>query len=266
MLQLLRCLTTIVLITGLTAAQALATPSSTTTSAPIPTAALTPPVSRAQPGEKSVPGASKQAVQAPRQQESQEQPRQPQSGSQKAKSPSGFIHNHYVLTAVMKMNGYHPQDPTLVIVDKGSHDTYVLQLQNKQVVRVLTISNAIGSTEKPTPPGRYSVLYKKKFPTWIPPVTIDKKQKPVPPYNQTHKNPLGVAAIFLNKDQLALHGTNDPREIRKSVSHGCIRHSNQDISKLYAMVDKGDRVIIIRRFKGTVLNRSDFVLRHKKSA
>lgn len=184
-----------------------------------------------------------------------------------AASQSGpFTNNHYVLTGALKVNGYHPNDPTLIIVDKGSHFTYVLQLQNNEVVRVLTISNAIGSEDKPTPPGRYSILYKKQFPVWIPPKTIDKKQKKVGPYNETHKNPLGVAAIFLDRDQLALHGTNDPKEIRKSASHGCIRHSNSDISTLYGMVHKGDTVMIIRQFRGTVLNKSDFKIRQKKAA
>ena len=183
----------------------------------------------------------------------------------KAATATPFVHNHYVLTGALKVNGYHENDPTVVIVDKGSHSTYVLQLQNNQVTRVLTISNAIGSEEKPTPPGRYFVLSKKQFPTWIPPKTIDKKQKPVPPYNETHKNPLGVAALFLNKDELALHGTNDPKEIRQSASHGCIRHSNSDISRLYGMVHKGDTVMIIRQFRGTVLNKSDFKPRHVKT-
>lgn len=185
--------------------------------------------------------------------------------SQKAVTTTPFINNHYVLTGALKVNGYHLSDPTMVIVDKGSHSTYVLQLQNNQVTRVLTVSNAIGKEDKPTPPGRYYVLSKKQFPTWIPPKTIDKKQKPVPPYNETHKNPLGVAAIFLDKDQLALHGTNDPREIRQSASHGCVRHSNSDISKIYGMVHKGDTVLIIREFRGTVLNKSDFKSRQAKA-
>ncbi|MDR3615279.1 MAG: L,D-transpeptidase [Candidatus Obscuribacterales bacterium] len=193
-------------------------------------------------------------------------PAKPSAPSTKAKAVSGtpFVHNHYVLTGSLKVNGYHPNDPTLVIVDKGSHSTYVLQLQNGEVTRVLTISNAIGSEEKPTPPGRYFVAIKKQFPTWIPPKTIDKEQKPVPPYNETHKNPLGVAAIYLDRDELALHGTNDPGEIRRSASHGCVRHSNADISRLYGMVHTGDEVMIIRQFRGTVLNKSDFKLRHSK--
>ena len=173
-----------------------------------------------------------------------------------------FKNNHFVLSGTMHMNGYHSEDPTVIIVDKGSHSTYALQLQQDKIARVLTISNAIGKEDKPTPFGRYSVARMEKFPKWTPPRSIDKKQKDVPPYNETHKNPLGVAAIFLDRDALALHGTNDPSAIRTSASHGCVRHSNSDISKLFGMVNKGDSVIVIREFRGFVLNRSDFKTRH----
>jgi lipoprotein-anchoring transpeptidase ErfK/SrfK len=181
-----------------------------------------------------------------------------------ASSASPFVNNHYVLSASMSMNGYHAEDPTLVIVDKGSHSTIVLQLQDDKIVRVLTISNAVGNSKKPTPPGRYSIVSKKKDPAWNPPKTI--KHKPVAPYSQTHENPLGVAAIYLNKFDIDLHGTNDPKDIRKSISHGCVRHSNSDIMQLYKMVERGDTVYIIRRFRGTVLNKSDFKPRHHKKA
>lgn len=184
--------------------------------------------------------------------------KQAQRAKAKSAREKAFINNHYVLGPVMKMNGYHSADPTVVIVDKGSHFTHALQLQNRGVVRVLTISNAIGSQDKPTPPGRFVVSSKQKYPEWIPPKTIDPKQKRVKPYNQDRKNPLGVAAIFLNKYELALHGTNEPNMIRKSVSHGCIRHSNSDISQLYGMVRAGTPVYIVRKFRGTVLNKSDF--------
>lgn len=178
--------------------------------------------------------------------------------SASSKRNNAFVNNHFVLGKYMKMNGYHSGDPTVVVVDKGSHFTHVLQLQDRGVVRVLTLSNSIGSKEKPTPPGRYTVAYKKEFPEWIPPKTIDPKQKHVKPYNEDKKNPLGVAAIYLDKYDLDLHGTNDPRNIRKSISHGCVRHSNADISQLYGMVRPGTPVYIVRRFSGTVLNKSDF--------
>jgi len=222
-----------------------------------------PPLKAATPVQSPPPAATSAPAQAPEVPTTAPTTNPPQS--QQAATTTPFINNQYVLTGSLKVNGYHPDDPTMVIVDKGSHSTYVLQLQNNQVTRVLTVSNAIGKEEKPTPPGRYYVLSKKQFPTWIPPKTIDKKQKPVPPYNETHKNPLGVAAIFLNKDELALHGTNDPREIRQSASHGCVRHSNSDISKVYGMVHKGDTVLIISEFRGTVLNKSDFKSRQAQA-
>lgn len=179
-------------------------------------------------------------------------------GSKKPKSDGVFVNNHYVLGSVMKMNGYHSDQPTVVIVDKGSHFTYALQLQDRGVVRVLTISNAIGSQDKPTPSGRYVVTGKKQYPEWIVPKTIKSKKRKYAPYNKDRNNPLGVAAIYLNKYELLLHGTNQPNLIRKSVSHGCIRHSNSDISQLYGMVRTGTPVYVVRRFKGTVLNKSDF--------
>ncbi len=170
-----------------------------------------------------------------------------------------FVNGHYVLTGDFPVNGYHKDAPVVVIVDKSSHFTYALQLQDHKIVRILTISNAVGSADRPTPTGPYFVTQKKMYPVWVPPTSIDPKQKRVPPYNQTHKNPLGVAAIDLSKFDIELHGTNYPGAIRKSVSHGCIRHSNPDILKLYAIVNRGDRVYIVNKFRGKVLNQSDFI-------
>lgn len=178
-----------------------------------------------------------------------------------AKSP--FIRGHYVLTSRIKKNGYHSRRPVVVIVDKGSHMTHVLQLQKlkgkEEVVRVLTVSNAVGKRSRPTSNGRYVVAGKARYPVWVPPKSADPQQKPVPPYNKDSRNPLGIAAIYLNKWDLLLHGTNAPWSIRRSVSRGCIRHSNHDIAILYGMVRRGTPVYIVNRFRGKVINRSDFV-------
>ncbi|MBA3995017.1 MAG: hypothetical protein C0469_15980 [Cyanobacteria bacterium DS2.3.42] len=179
----------------------------------------------------------------------------------KVVSDGVFRNNHYVLKPIMKMNGYHSTQPTVIIVDKGSHNTYALQLQDRGVVRVLTVSNAIGTQDKPTPSGRYVVVAKKKYPEWIVPKTIKGKKRKYKPYNVDSNNPLGVAAVYLNKYEILLHGTNEPNLIRKSVSHGCVRHSNSDISQLYGMVRPGTPVYVVRRFRGTVLNKSDFSAR-----
>ena len=182
-----------------------------------------------------------------------------QLGQSDAANQPPFTNNNYVLTGSFPTNGYHKGVPVVVIVDKSSHFTHVLQLQGDRIVRILTISNNIGSLDTPSPPGRYTVVKTKMYPKWIPPKDIDPKQKPVPPYNETHKNPLGVAAIYLNKFEIDLHGTNQPKLIRKSTSHGCVRHSNSDILKLFAVVNKGNVVYIVDHFRGKVLVRTNFV-------
>ncbi len=50
------------------------------------------------------------------------------------------------------------------------------------------------------------------------------------------RNPVGVAALVLARDKYAIHGTNRPESIGKSVSYGCIRMHNKDITDLYKRV------------------------------
>lgn len=45
-------------------------------------------------------------------------------------------------------------------------------------------------------------------------------------------------------DGYALHGTQQVRQLGRSVSHGCVRLHNDDIERLYEMARVGDEVII----------------------
>ncbi len=175
-----------------------------------------------------------------------------------------FVNGHYVLGPTMRTNGYHSFEPVVVVVDKGSHFTHVLQLQGSEIVRIMTVSNSIGSKDSPTPPGRYWVIKKVLNPCWTPPKNIDPEQKPVQPYDKDKRNGLGVAKISLNKFDIVLHGTNAPNKIRKDVSHGCVRHSNADIMRLYGLVKPGTVVYIVNKWRGKVLNQQDFKINTKK--
>lgn len=177
-----------------------------------------------------------------------------------------FVNGHYVLGPTMKTNGYHSNEPIVVVVDKSSHYTHVLQLQGDEIVRINSLSNSIGKDSTPTPPGRYIVRKKELDPEWIPPKTIDPKQKPVPPYKQDKRNGLGVAKINLDKFEIVLHGTNAPNKIRKNVSHGCVRHSNADIMRLYSVVKPGTVVYIVNKWNGKVLNQEDFGIKKPQIA
>jgi lipoprotein-anchoring transpeptidase ErfK/SrfK len=162
------------------------------------------------------------------------------------------------LTKDMHKNGYHDKDPALIVVDKGAHFTYVLQNQNNRIVIVYRASNAVGKADTPSPPGPYKVADIQKYPVWTPPKSIRKDQKPVKPYNVDSHNPLGVEIIRLNKFGVALHGTNDPTSIRSDASHGCVRHSNDDILKIASMVRVGTTVIITDKFVGTKISKDMF--------
>ncbi len=68
----------------------------------------------------------------------------------------------------------------------------------------------------------------------IPPVGT--RQRQFPDVLGTHRLNLG--------DGYALHGTQQVSQLGRSVSHGCVRLHNEDISTLYQMANVGDQVII----------------------
>ncbi|HEX6574228.1 MAG TPA: L,D-transpeptidase [Gemmatimonadaceae bacterium] len=68
----------------------------------------------------------------------------------------------------------------------------------------------------------------------------------IPPFGvnqRRYKGVLGTRRLVLG-DGYALHGTNAPESIGRSVSHGCVRLRNEDIEKLYEMVPVGTPVYI----------------------
>ena len=68
----------------------------------------------------------------------------------------------------------------------------------------------------------------------------------IPPFGTTQRKYAGVLGTHrLNLgDGYALHGTNQPETIGRSVSHGCVRLRNEDIAALYGMVEVGTPVYI----------------------
>lgn len=149
--------------------------------------------------------------------------------------------------------------PVFVVVDKQKHFTHVLQVQNQVVTEVLCVQNSTGKASTPTPQGRSVITQKQLDPVWRPPVSIDPLQRAVQPWSKTHRNPLGVANLRLSMDHgmIALHGTNEPKQIGKNVSHGCIRHLNADILKVSAIVSVGTPVYIVSSMDHAKVSMSD---------
>jgi lipoprotein-anchoring transpeptidase ErfK/SrfK len=68
----------------------------------------------------------------------------------------------------------------------------------------------------------------------------------IPPFGTRQRKYKGVLGTFrLNLgDGYALHGTDQPTSIGRSVSHGCVRLRNEDIETLYNIVPVGTPVYI----------------------
>jgi len=68
----------------------------------------------------------------------------------------------------------------------------------------------------------------------------------IPPFGtnqRKYKGVLGTHRLNIG-DGYALHGTNKPETIGRAVSHGCVRLRNEDIAKLFDMVQVGTPVFI----------------------
>jgi lipoprotein-anchoring transpeptidase ErfK/SrfK len=85
-------------------------------------------------------------------------------------------------------------------------------------------------------------------PPWAPPKKLKLEKPWTPDYipSGSPQNPMGAAAMTLNVDQYAIHGTNDPSSIGGNKSFGCIRMHNRDILDLYKRVKIGTRVVVLQ--------------------
>jgi lipoprotein-anchoring transpeptidase ErfK/SrfK len=160
------------------------------------------------------------------------------------------------LPAALPTGEADPAARSVVVVDEHAHLTHILQMKEGQLTDVLTVPDAVGKKSSPTPEKRWEVTDKRLDPIWHPPADIG--GAPVAPFKVNPHNPIGLAFIRLDGSNYGLHGTNRPDQIGKSVSHGCMRHRNEDILKIYPLVDKGTAVYTVPNFEGASINLADF--------
>lgn len=104
---------------------------------------------------------------------------------------------------------------------------------------------ATGTRRYPTPKGSFSVVLKRRNPTWVNPDpggwgrSLPARIGPGP------RNPLGTRAMNLDAPGIRIHGTANEASLGTSASHGCIRMSMADVEELFDKVEQGTRVVII---------------------
>jgi lipoprotein-anchoring transpeptidase ErfK/SrfK len=119
-------------------------------------------------------------------------------------------------------------------VSTGRHELTVYRAGRA----VLRVPAGLGTGTTPTPGG---VFYVKE---------LLKPRDPKGAYGPYAYGLSGHSEVldeFLGGDgEIGIHGTNDPGSVGRSVSHGCIRLRNADITKLTTMLPLGTPVQITR--------------------
>ena len=117
--------------------------------------------------------------------------------------------------------------PGTVIIDTGNTALYYVLGQG----RAIRYGVGVGR-EGFTWSGVQTISRKAEWPDWHPPAEMIARQPYLPRFMAGGPgNPLGARAMYLGSSQYRIHGTNDPSTIGKFVSSGCIRLTNEDVSR-----------------------------------
>jgi lipoprotein-anchoring transpeptidase ErfK/SrfK len=135
--------------------------------------------------------------------------------------------------------------PDVVVVVTDSTKTLTVQDASGNVVFQAPVT--VGSTNDPLPIGEWKVNGVQRNPTFnynpdlfwdANPAHTKAKLAPGP------NNPVGTVWIDLSKEHYGIHGTPEPSRIAKTESHGCIRLTNWDVTRVASMVAPGTKVIL----------------------
>ena len=131
-----------------------------------------------------------------------------------------------------------------IIVDKSEGQLKVMDEADRLVAQFPVTT---GSEHDPLPLGTW------KVPTFsfLPPfhyqpdlfwdVDDSKDEKMLPP---GPNGLVGVAWLDLSKEHYGIHGTNEPQNIGKTESHGCLRLTNWDVLRLSRMLKPGFKAVL----------------------
>jgi lipoprotein-anchoring transpeptidase ErfK/SrfK len=136
------------------------------------------------------------------------------------------------------------QEAASIIVDQSDSSVSALDAEGAVIAH---FPATIGSSHDPLPLGSWKILGVKRDPIfhynprlfWDADAGDSKAAIQAGP-----NNPVGVVWIALSKAHYGIHGTPDPGKIGYTQSHGCIRLTNWDASKLAAMVKPGTPAIL----------------------
>ena len=138
-----------------------------------------------------------------------------------------------------------PASQSLEVIISGESKSLLVRDASGKVLMYAPVT--VGSSKDPLPIGDWKVTGVSWNPTfnynpdlfWDADPTHAKAKIPAGP-----NSPVGVVWVDINKEHFGLHGTPEPATIGRTESHGCIRLTNWDATKLGRLVGPGTKVTI----------------------
>ncbi len=136
--------------------------------------------------------------------------------------------------------------PGTIVVKTSEHRLYYV-LENNRAIRYGIGVGRDGFTWK----GKHKLSRKAEWPGWTPPKVMirreAKKGIKLPAYMPGGpNNPLGARALYIGSTIYRIHGTNQPWTIGQSMSSGCIRLANEDVTDLYNRAKIGAKIVVLQ--------------------
>lgn len=116
-------------------------------------------------------------------------------------------------------------------IDLSNRELQVLE--DGSVIESYSIS--VGDDEYPTPEGNFSIRKVIWNPAWVPPDSKWARNKTAKPPGHPD-NPMKRVKMFFKEPDYYIHGSADKDSLGRAESHGCIRMSPDDVTRLAQLV------------------------------
>ena len=106
-------------------------------------------------------------------------------------------------------------------------------VENGEIIERFPI--AIGKDSYPTPEGSFKIRKVIWNPSWVPPDSKWARCKSSKPPGHP-ENPMKLVKMFFKEPDYYIHGTGDDDSLGQAESHGCIRMSKEDVTRVAQLV------------------------------